>query len=235
MVVRIHPREPDCTMRTFLIRTGILLTLLATASGCKKGDVSASSADAQTTVEALGCSHDEEANAVATHSWPYPADLLDLRWGDDYRKMRLKLKPSHAAFVTATVTWKEGELIRVEDSLVLIRKPRRLVAKRDLYVKRKVWDQGIEVERNYLAAARGELGSFLFYNSRGRCMLGTPDGPGWTPCTLDDAFEGLSEENPEACEQFWWVKVRKSKVDQGWMVVEPGLMERVPRATAATK
>ena len=222
-------------MRTFPIHTGILLAVLAHASSCKKGDVSATSANAQAAVVALGCSHDEQANAVATHSWPYPADLRDLRWGDDYRKMRLKLKPSHAAFVTATVTWKEGELIGVEDSLVLIRKPRRLVAKRDLYVKRKVWDQGIEVERNYLAAARGEVGSFLFYNSRGMCMLGTADGPGWTPCTLDDAFEGLSEESPEACEQFWWVKVRKSRVDQGWMVVEPGLMERVPRATAATK
>jgi hypothetical protein len=222
-------------MRTVLIPTAILLTALTTANGCKKGEVSASSANAQDAVEALGCNHDVEASAVASHSWPYPADLRDLRWGDTYRKMRLKLKPTHAAFVTATVTWKEGDLISVEDSMVLIRKPRRLVAKRDLYVKRKVWDQGIEVERDYLAVARGEVGSFLFYNSRGMCMVGTPDGPGWTPCTLDDAFEGLSEENSAACEEFWWVEVRKSKVNHGWMVVEPGLMERVPRATAAAR
>jgi hypothetical protein len=147
--------------------------------------------------------------------------------------MQLKLNPTHAAFVTATVTWKEGEVIPVEDSKVLIRKPRRLVAKRDLYVKRKVWNQGIEVERTYLATAQGEVGSFLFYNSRGACMIGTDEGPGWTPCTLDDAFEGLSEEDPAACEEFWWVKVRKSKVNQGWMVVAPGLVERVPRTGEA--
>jgi hypothetical protein len=235
MVVRIHPREPDYAMRTFLIPPVILLIVVITASGCKKSDVSAPSANAQSAVEALDCNHDVKASAVANHSWPYPADLQDLRWGETYRKVRLKLKPTHAAFVTATVTWKEGELIGVEDSLVVIRKPRRLVAKRDLYVKRKAWDQGVEVERTYLAAAQGEVGSFLFYNSRGMCMVGTPDGPGWTPCTLDDAFEGLSEENPAACEQFWWVKVRKSKVDRGWMVVDPELMERVPRATAAAK
>jgi len=123
----------------------------------------------------------------------------------------------------------------VEDSEVFIRKPRRLVAKRDLYVKRKVWDQGIEVEREYLAVARGEVGSFLFYNSRGMCMVGTQEGPGWTPCTLDDAFEGLSEHEPAACEQFWWVKVRKSKVAKGWMVVAPELMERVTPSTDAAR
>ena len=149
--------------------------------------------------------------------------------------MQLKLKPTHAAFRTATVTWRKGELIGVEDSEIVIQKPRRLVAKRNLYVKRKVWDQGIEVERTYLAVAQGQVGSFLFYNSRGMCMVGTQEGPGWTPCTLDDAFEGLSEEDPAACEQLWWVKVRKSKVAQGWMVVAPGLMERVQAATDAAK
>jgi len=102
-------------------------------------------------------------------------------------------------------------------------------------VKRKVWDQGIEVERTYRAAAQGEVGSFLFYNSRGQCMVGTEQGPGWTPCTLDDAFEGLSEEHPFACEQVWWVKVRKSKVNQGWMPVDLAFMERVPPPTDATR
>ena len=149
--------------------------------------------------------------------------------------MKLKLKPTRAAFVTATVTWKEGELIAVEDSELLITKPRRLVAKRDLHVKRKVWDQGIEVERTYRAAAKGEVGSFLFYNSQGLCMVGTESGPGWTPCTLDDAFEGLDEEHPFACEQVWWVKVRKSKVAQGWMAVEPEFMERAPPPADAAK
>ncbi|MGB5547762.1 MAG: hypothetical protein WBM74_14410, partial [Polyangiales bacterium] len=67
------------------------------------------------------------------------------------------------------------------------------------------------------------------------CMVETEQGPGWTPCTLDDAFEGLNEEDPQACEQVWWVKVRKSKVDQGWMPVMPGFIERVPPSTDATK
>jgi len=222
-------------MDASLIPTAILVTALAIAGGCKKGDGSPSTVSAQAAVETVGCDHDVKANAVAKHSWPYPADSRNLRWGDKYQQMKLKLKPTHAAFITATVTWKKGELIGVEDSEVFIKKPRRLVAKRDLYVKRKVWDQGVEVERTYSATAQGEVGSFLFYNSRGMCMVGTEDGPGWTPCTLDDAFEGLSEQDPAACEQFWWVKVRKSKVDQGWMVVAPELMERVPPATDATR
>ena len=235
MVVRIHPREPDLTMRAFPIFTTIVVATLAATAGCKKGGESPATSNAQAELDGRGCHHDEKANAVAKHSWPYPADLQNLRWGDKYQKMQLKLKPTHAAFITATVTWKNGVLIDVEDSEVFIKKPRRLVAKRDLYVKRKVWDQGIEVERTYLAVAQGEVGSFLFYNSRGMCMLGTQEGPGWTPCTLDDAFEGLSEDDPAACEQFWWVKVRKSKIHHGWMVVAPGLMERVPPTTDAAK
>lgn len=234
MVVRIHPREPDFAMHAFSIFTVIVVATLALGS-CKKGDSSPASSNAQAALDGRGCDHDEKANAVAKRSWPYPADFRNLRWGDKYQKMQLKLKPTRAAFVTATVTWKKGVLIGVEDSQVFIKKPRRLVAKRDLYVKRKVWDQGIEVERTYLAVAQGEVGSFLFYNSRGMCMVGTQEGPGWTPCTLDDAFEGLSEEDPTACEQLWWVKVRKSKIDQGWMVVAPGLMERVPAATDAAR
>jgi hypothetical protein len=222
-------------MRASSILTAVLIVGLAASAGCKKGESSAATSSAQSVVDNTGCDHDVKSSAVAKHSWPYPAEVRDLRWGNTYQKMRLKLKPTHAAFVTATVTWKKGELIRVEDSEVFIRKPRRLVAKRDLYVKRKVWDQGIEVEREYLAAARGEVGSFLFYNSRGMCMVGTQEGPGWTACTLDDAFEGLSEQEPAACEQFWWVKVRKSKVDQGWMVVAPHLMERVPPSTDAAR
>ncbi len=213
--------------RTFSILTALLLAAVL-GSACKKGDSSPGSATPQPDALRLGCDHDLKSNAISKHSWPYPAEHRDLRWGAQYKKMKLKLKPTHAAFVTATVTWKEGELIRVEDSDLLITKPRRLVAKRDLFVKRKVWDQGIQVERRHLAVAEGEVGSFLFYNSRGMCMVGTEEGPGWTPCTLDDAFEGLSEEDPDACEQVWWVKVRKSKVEQGWMPVIPGLMDRVP-------
>jgi hypothetical protein len=221
-------------MRTISILSFILVIALLGTS-CKKSDSSRATATPKSPALGLGCDHDLKSSAVAKHSWPYPADHRNLRWGDKYRKMKLKLKPTQAAFVTATVTWKKGELIAVEDSDVLITKPRRLIAKRDLTVKRQVWDQGIQVERTYLAVAQGEIGSFLFYNSRGMCMVGTEEGPGWTPCTLDDAFEGLSAEQPDACEQVWWVKVRKSKVNQGWMPVLPNFMERVPPPTDAAK
>jgi len=221
-------------MRTISILTGLLLAA-ALGTACKKGDGTPGTATPAQAAPDSGCDHDLKSTALAKHSWPYPADHRDLRWGDTYQKVRLKLKPTSAAFVTATVTWKSGELIEVEDSEVLITKPRRLIAKRDLYVQRKVWDQGIEVERKLLAVANGEVGFFLFYNSRGMCMVGTKQGPGWTPCSLDDAFEGLSEEQPEACEQVWWVKVRKSKVDQGWMPVMPGFTERVPPPTGAVE
>ena len=221
-------------MQTFSICAALLLTAMLGTS-CKKSDGSPGAARAVSTAPGLDCDHELKSNAVAKHSWPYPADHRNLRWGNHYKQMKLKLKPTHAAFVTATVTWKEGELLTVEDSDLLITKPRRLVAKRDLFVKRKVWDQGIEVERTFLAAAAGEVGSFLFYNSRGMCMVGTEEGPGWTPCTLDDAFEGLSEDQPNACEQVWWVKVRKSKLSQGWMPVDLRLMERVPPPSDATR
>jgi len=213
-------------MRAVSILITVLIASLAT--GCKKGGSSPAASNAEPTADEMtGCDHDVKSSAIAKHSWPYPADYRNLQWGSRYKQMKLKLKPTHAAFVTATVTWKQGETILVEDSEVLITKPRRLVAKRDLYVKRKVWDQGIEVERTYPAAKEGEVGSFLFYNSRGMCMVGTEQGPGWTPCTLDDAFEGLSTELPFACEQVWWVKVRKSKLDQGWMPVMPELVNRL--------
>jgi len=226
-------------MRTLSVATAMIVAGVAAGvptsliAGCKKSDSSPSTVAAASTEKMSGCDHDGQSNAVAKHSWPYPADSRDLRWGNNYRQMKLRLGPSSAAFVTATVTWKQGELIVVEDSQVRVTKARRLVAKRDLYVTRKVWDQGIEVERTERAVAAGAVGGFLFYNSRGMCMLEMEQGAAWTPCTLDDAFQGLSAEHPFACEQTWWVKVRKSKVDRGWMPVELGLMDRVPPSDAA--
>lgn len=214
-----------------------LLALLA--GGCKKADGSPSATAASGTggeaSAGLGCEHDLKSDALLKHTWPYPADLKDLRWVDRYTKVKLRLKPVPAAFFTATLIYKKGDYIHVKDSQVRVLKPRRLIAKRDLYVQRKVWDQGVQVQRPVLAAAKGELGSFLFYNSRGLCMLDTEQGPGWTPCTLDDAFEGLSEEHPFACEQVWWVEIVRSKVERGWMTFDSALMERVPSTSDEAK
>jgi hypothetical protein len=184
---------------------------------------------------AAGCDHDLRSRVILEHTWPYPADFKDLRWIDRYTTVQLRLRPVHAAFVTATLTYRRGDFVPVEDSQVHVIKPRRLVAKRDLVVLRKVWDQGTQVDRHVLAAAKGELGSFLFYNSRGMCLLETEQGPGWTACTLDDSFEGLSAEHPFACEQVWWVKVRKSRIEQGWIEFDASLMERVPPASDEAK
>lgn len=234
MVVRIHPREPTIIMRTTSIAVAVLL--VGFAASCKKGGGAAdTTTGAGATELGLECDHDSRSNAIAKHTWPYPAEYRDLRMSGTYAKMRLRLRPNHAAFVTATVIWKEGDLVEVLDSEIQITKPRRLVAERDLFVTRKVWSQGVEVEREYLATAKGEVGSFLFYNSQGMCMLETEEGPGWTPCTLEDAFEGLSPENPHACEQRWWVQVQKRKVDKGWMIVDPAIMKRVPPPSDATK
>ena len=210
------------------IVTLLIAASLATAApGCKKGEGSQATTAAGLTPAGLECDHSLTSKAIAKHSWPYPAELKDLKGGERSHKTRLKLKPNHASFVTATFTVKQGDHIIVEDSEVHIRKPRRLVAKRDLFVRRKVWDQGIEREKTYLAVAQGEVGAFLFYNSRGMCMVDTDEGPGWTPCSLDDAFEGLSEARPHACEQVWWAKVRRNRVEKGWMVVDGDLVVRV--------
>jgi len=221
-------------------RTIIAAVLIAfLAGGCKKGDSTPSTTTpAESDVSPssnAGCDHDLKSNVILEHTWPYPADAKDLRWVVRYTKVKLRLKPVHAAFFTTTLTYRRGDYISVEDSQVHVIKPRRLLAKRDLYVKRKVWDQGAQVDRLVLAAAKGELGNFLFYNSRGMCMLDTEQGPGWTSCTLDDALEGLSAESPFACEQVWWVKIRRSRVDQGWMPFDPALMERVPPTNGGAK
>ena len=120
------------------------------------------------------------------------------------------------------------DVIEVLDSQIRILKPRRLVAKRDIIVSRKVLTQGVEVTKQTLAAAKGEVGEFLFYNSRGLCLVGTEDGPGWTQCTLDDAFEGLSADNPDPCRQEWWVQAKRDNANKGWMVVDSSIMERLP-------
>ena len=221
-------------MRAFPI---ILVLLgLTFAVACKDGGWRADTAQASSGAAVLsGCDHDLKANAILEHTWPYPAEARDLHWTGRDTVVRLKLKPTPAAIRTASITFRRGGHLEVEDSQVHITKPRRLVAKRDLYVTKKVWDQGMEVERTFLAAAKGELGSFLFYNSRGMCLVDARGGPGWIACTLDDAFEGLSAESPSACEEIWWVKIRRSKVDQGWMTFDPTLMERVPPKSDAAK
>lgn len=231
MVVRIHPREPSSNMQANT--TAFMILVAALAMSCKKADDSNGTATLPSL--GLGCDHEIEASVVAKHSWPYPAEYRNLRWGNQYARVTLKLKPNHASFITARVSWKAGDLIEVEDSDVLILKPRRLVAKRDLFVTRKVWDQGIQVERRFLAVPKGEVGSFLFYNSKGLCMIGSEAGTAWTPCTLDDAFEGLSAQHPNACEQVWWAKVGKSKADRGWMPVDLRIVERVPPPSDAAR
>ncbi len=217
--------------------SSIVLGLLCVCLGACKGGPgaadAASSRDLEPRAVATGCDHDLESDATVEHSWPYPADMRNLRWVGRYKKVHLKLKPTHAAFHTATLVVRKDDRIEPEDSFVHVTKPRRLVAKRDLYVTRKVWDQGFQVERRELAAAKGELGSFLFYNSRGMCLLDTDRGTGWVPCTLDDSFEGLSAESPFACEQTWWIELKKSKLERGWLRVDPALMERLPEADAA--
>jgi len=213
-------------MRTFFLLLAILL--IGSSASCNKGNQTPGAASAEDAGSSgLDCDHDLRVAAVAEHSWPYPAEESALRWTGKYQKTKLKLKPNHASFVTATISFREGDLIEVLDSQVHVIKPRRLIAKRDIIVKRKVVSQGIEVEREYLVAKAGEPASFLFYNSRGHCMVDTQVGPAWTPCTFDDTFEGLSAGSPNACEQRWWIQMQRSKVDKGWMIVNPELIERV--------
>ena len=235
MVVRIHPREPKkAGMRKhlpLLFSIPLLWSIACSKSGESEGSSSANEA-AQTGLE---CQHDLKVNTVIKKSWPYPADVRNLLWTGRYNKRELKLKPSQISFVTATLTFREGDYLEVLDSEVHVVKPRRLLAKRDIYVSRKVTRQGIERTERYLVAKAGEPASFLFYNSEGFCMVNTQDGPGWTQCTLDDTFEGLSAEKPHACAQNWWVQVERSKVDKGWMIVNPTLSQRVAGPPDATK
>lgn len=202
--------------------------LLWVSTGCARGDEARGSSTADELArQAPECDHDFRTNAVAKNSWPYPASQRNLRWTGRYDRVKLKLKPNHASFVTATLTFREGDFIEVLDSEIHVTKPKRLVAKRDIFVTRKAVRQGIETEQKYLVAREGEPASFLFYNSEGFCMVQTDDGPAWTACTLNDTFEGLSAEAPYACSQSWWVRIQRSKVDRGWMLVNPTVVQRV--------
>jgi len=212
----------------------VALLLIGPSSGCSKGEEVRGAASANDTASVgLECDHDLKVRAIAKHSWPYPADRTNLRWSANYQKVHLKLKPNHASFVTATIGFRKGDLVEVLDSEVHVMKPRRLVAKRDIVVKRKVISQGIEVERDIIVAKAGDPASFLFYNSQGYCMVDTDAGPAWTPCTFDDTFDGLSAETPNACEQRWWIQMARSKADKGWMIVNPDMVERVVPADEA--
>jgi hypothetical protein len=215
----------------------LLVFTLAAAllASCNKSGAPEAESGADASTRGLECDHDLKANAVLKSTWPFPADYRDLQWVGGSQRIRLRLKPNHAAFVTATVSWPADSMLEVRDSQVRIIKPRRLVAKRDLFVTRKEIEQGVEVNRTYPAAKKGEVGSFLFYNSRGMCLIGFEKGAGWTSCTLDDAFEGLSAEDPHPCEQEWWVELKRSKVDKGWTLVYPDLMERVPPTPAEAR
>jgi hypothetical protein len=219
-------------MRNAIIVSAAISLLVATA--CKKGGHTTSpSTPNDAAAQRLGCNHDVKVDHTLKHTWPYPAEYRNLRMTGRSQKTKLKVKPAHAAFVTATLSWKEGDIIEVRDSRIRVLKPRRMLVKRDVFVTRKEWSQGIEVEREYLVASKGEVGEFLFYNSQGMCLVNSENGPGWTACTLDDTFEGLSRERPHACQQTWWVKVERSRVDQGWMLVDPEVMRRVPPPESA--
>ena len=217
-----------------MTRPFFLLSLLAVVAlaGCNKSDGPDAQSGADASTRGLECDHDIKTSTMLKGTWPFPAEYRDLRWIGGNQRIKLKLKPVHAAFSTATVTWPNDSKLEVKDSQVRVLKPRRLVAKRDLLVKQKRIEQGVEVERTYPAVRKGEVGSFFFYNSRGMCLVGFAEGAGWTPCTLDDAFEGLSAENPHPCEQEWWVELERRKVDKGWTIVYPDLMERVPPSEA---
>ena len=213
-------------------RSLLAFALAASLVGCSKPDTPDTRSGADVVSPGLDCDHDYRANVMLKNTWPYPAEYRDLRWVGGKQRITLKVKPVHAAFVTATVSWPPDSPLEVRDSQVRVLKPRRLVAKRDLLVTRKGIEQGLEVTKTYPAVKKGEVGSFLFYNSRGMCLVGLEGGWGWTRCTLDDAFEGLSAEDPHPCEQEWWVELQRRKVDKGWTLVYPDLMERVPPSEA---
>ena len=220
------------------MRLLILVLSVALLSGCKKADRTSGTTAASTPEASApglpdatsGCDHDQRTNVTLPHTWPYPADAREIRWTDGREKTGLKIKPRGVAFRTATVTWKKGQDMGASDSQVVVTKPRRLVAKRDMQVRREIWDQGRRVEATAGEIKKGDVVSFLFFDSRGSCLVRFGGGTGSVPCTLEDSFEGLSAEHPFACEQVWWVKVRRAKRSKGWLVFDEELMERVDAA-----
>lgn len=178
--------------------------------------------------EPVGCDHGIKSNAELAHTWPYPAYARTIRWGNERHNTGLKLRPREIAIRTATVRFDKGELIEPSDSHLVITKPRRLVAKHDMAVRRQVWDQGRLVLQVTGEIRAGDTVNFLFFDSGSSCLIDTDQGLSYVGCTLDDSFEGLTAEHPSACEQTWWLRVRLSKVDKGWFVFDPALMARLP-------
>lgn len=206
------------------------------ACGCSKGASAPGPATANSDqfvaanadAEMSGCNHDATSRAIIKHAWPYPADARNIEWmGQPYERIKLKLSPNPGTFYTATVSWRKGELVEVLDSWVYIKKPRRVIANEEIWVTRKVWDQGLKVDKQLKVASKGDEVDFLFYNSKRACMIETAEGPAWTHCTLGTTFEDVTVDAPFACEQVWWMEVEKSRPDKGWMPFEESLMRRV--------
>lgn len=230
-------------MRTLLVFI-VASWLGCLACGCSKGGNAPGPATAENFpfvpayAEAglSGCDHDAESGAIVKHAWPYPAESRNIEWtAKAYERTRLKLTPNPATFYTATVSWKTGTPIEVLDSWVYVTKPRRVITNEDVWVTGKVWEQGLKVDKQFKVASTGETVDFLFYNSRDVCMIETPEGPAWTRCTLGETFEGVTADEPFACEQVWWVEVKKNKVDKGWMPFQDELMRRLPPPAAEAK
>ena len=117
--------------------------------------------------------------------------------------------------------------MQIVDSEVVVHKARRVVAKRDLAVRREVWDQGRKVVRTELAVKAGTTVDFLLYDSRGSCLIAMPEGLASVACDLQDTFDTVTPDHPYACEETWWLKVDRAKTTRGWFPFDPERMERV--------
>jgi hypothetical protein len=203
----------------------LLCTLLALSASCKKRDT-ATSTTPETAAD-RGCEHDTELNLAFPKTWPYPADDRQLRWRGPSMRVELQVKPRNSAPVTGSSRWKDGEGMEIVDSQIVVHKARRVVAKRDLTVSREVWDQGRKIVQSMLAVEAGATVEFLLYDSRGTCLIMTPQGLASVSCNLQDTFDTVTPDNPYACEETWWLKVDQGKMTRGWFKFDPKRMERV--------
>ncbi len=202
-----------------------LCALLVLGTSCKKQDTVASTTPA--TARSTGCEHDAAVNLVFSKTWPYPADDRQILWRGPSLRVRLRMKPRSSSPVTGSTRWKDGEDMQILDSQVVVRKARRVVAKRELALSREIWDQGRKIVASTLAVEAGATVDFLLFDSRGACLIMTPEGLASVACDLHDTFENVTPENPYACEEIWWFKVDQGKTTRGWFTFDPERMERV--------
>lgn len=198
----------------------------ALAASCAR-DTHATHAGQTATATTLGCDHDRRVDVELGHVWPY-AGVDEVHWAGRREATGLHIKPRRVSVRRDTVRWKTGARIEVQDTTLIVTKPRRVVARQALALK---WvSQPGRQGATAVPEATVEVGQavdFLAHDADGTCYAMLGGGVASGPCAPSEVFEAFGEGVPvAACAQTWWLKVKEGR-HRGWLPFDSGRMQLV--------